>query len=249
MYLDTEERRRFAQQSHEYLIEQLQFEGQQQITTASARLVLTLNHPVKELVWCYSQSSTTGALMWNFTSNAATSNAVVLESNTNNIQAAAFGNAYTLTSIAQGTGVPMLLTGSLNASSSGAKLPSKCQWVEEGTPSATVSCGPLDSFKLILNGQDRFKEQSGKFFNQMQPFMHHTGTPYPGIYCYSFALKPEEHQPTGTCNFSRIDKATLQLTVSVNTVRNGRTAQVRVYAVNYNVLRVMSGMGGLAYSN
>jgi hypothetical protein len=66
---------------------------------------------------------------------------------------------------------------------------------------------------------------------------------------YSFALKPEDHQPSGTCNFSRIDKATLQLTVSVNTVRNGRTAQVRVYAVNYNVLRVMSGMGGLAYSN
>ena len=77
----------------------------------------------------------------------------------------------------------------------------------------------------------------------------HSRTPSQGINVYSFALKPEEHQPSGTCNFSRIDKATLQLTVSVNTVRSGRTAQVRVYAVNYNVLRVMSGMGGLAYSN
>jgi hypothetical protein len=66
---------------------------------------------------------------------------------------------------------------------------------------------------------------------------------------YSFALRPEEHQPTGTCNFSRIDKATLQLTVSLNTVVGVRTAQVHVYALNYNVLRVMSGMGGLAYSN
>jgi len=84
----------------------------------------------------------------------------------------------------------------------------------------------------------------------VQPYQHHTRTPAaPGICVYSFALKPEEHQPSGTCNFSRIDKATLQLTVSVNTVRSGRTAQVRVYAVNYNVLRVMSGMGGLAYSN
>jgi hypothetical protein len=84
----------------------------------------------------------------------------------------------------------------------------------------------------------------------VQPYQHHSRTPTaPGICVYSFALKPEEHQPSGTCNFSRIDKATLQLTVSVNTVRAGRTAQVRVYAVNYNVLRVMSGMGGLAYSN
>jgi hypothetical protein len=70
-----------------------------------------------------------------------------------------------------------------------------------------------------------------------------------GVYMYSFAIKPEEHQPSGTCNFSRIDKATLQLTVSVNTVSSSNTAQVRVYALNYNVLRVMSGMGGLAYSN
>jgi hypothetical protein len=83
----------------------------------------------------------------------------------------------------------------------------------------------------------------------VQPFQHHTRTPSKGINVYSFALQPEQHQPSGTCNFSRIDKATLQLTVSVNTVRSGRTAQVRVYAVNYNVLRVMSGMGGLAYSN
>jgi hypothetical protein len=70
-----------------------------------------------------------------------------------------------------------------------------------------------------------------------------------GINVYSFALKPEEHQPSGTCNFSRIDKATLNLTLSVNTVKNQNTAKVRIYAVNYNVLRVMSGMGGLAYSN
>jgi hypothetical protein len=108
---------------------------------------------------------------------------------------------------------------------------------------------PVEVAKLQLNGQDRFTEREGRYFDRVQPFQHHTRTPNRGINVYSFALKPEEHQPSGTCNFSRIDKATLQLTVSVNTVRGGRTAQVRVYAVNYNVLRVMSGMGGLAYSN
>ena len=108
---------------------------------------------------------------------------------------------------------------------------------------------PIEVAKLQLNGQDRFTEREGRYFNFVQPYQHHTRTPTVGINVYSFALKPEEHQPSGSCNFSRIDKATLQLTVSVNTVRSGRTAQVRVYAVNYNVLRVMSGMGGLAYSN
>jgi hypothetical protein len=108
---------------------------------------------------------------------------------------------------------------------------------------------PVVTAKLQLNGQDRFSEREGTYFDQVQPWQHHTRAPDAGINVYSFALRPEEHQPSGTCNFSRIDKATLQLTVSVNTVRNGRTAQVRVYAVNYNVLRVMSGMGGLAYSN
>jgi hypothetical protein len=108
---------------------------------------------------------------------------------------------------------------------------------------------PVEVAKIQLNGQDRFSEREGRYFDKVQPWQHHTRTPSTGINVYSFALKPEEHQPSGTCNFSRIDKATLNLTLSVNTVRNQRTAKVRIYAVNYNVLRVMSGMGGLAYSN
>ena len=108
---------------------------------------------------------------------------------------------------------------------------------------------PVEVAKLQLNGQDRFTEREGSYFDKVQPYQHHCRTPSTGINCYSFALRPEEHQPSGTCNFSRIDKATLQLTVSLNTVIGARTAQVRVYALNYNVLRVMSGMGGLAYSN
>ena len=89
----------------------------------------------------------------------------------------------------------------------------------------------------------------GTYFDLVQPFQHHTRTPDTGINVYSFALRPEEHQPSGTCNFSRIDNATLQLVVSAAAIGTANTAKVRVYATNYNVLRVMSGMGGLAYSN
>jgi hypothetical protein len=108
---------------------------------------------------------------------------------------------------------------------------------------------PVVTAKLQLNGQDRFSEREGSYFDVVQPFQHHTRAPDTGINVYSFALRPEEHQPSGSCNFSRIDNAVLQLVLSANTVAGVQTAKVRVYAVNYNVLRVMSGMAGVAYSN
>ena len=108
---------------------------------------------------------------------------------------------------------------------------------------------PVVVAKLQLNGQDRFSEREGSYFDVVQPFQHHSRSPDSGINLYSFALRPEEHQPSGSCNFSRIDNATLQLVLSNATVSGTNTAKVRVYATNYNVLRVMSGMGGLAYSN
>jgi hypothetical protein len=132
---------------------------------------------------------------------------------------------------------------------------SNVYWVEEGTANTAIATtagafsamevGPLYNFKLVLNGQDRFKEQVGKYFNQYQPFLYHTGTPYVGIYAYSFALQPEEHQPTGTCNFSRIDNAQ----VALNMKAAYTTPQMKMFAVNYNILRIQSGMGGLAFSN
>jgi hypothetical protein len=108
---------------------------------------------------------------------------------------------------------------------------------------------PVVTAKLQLNGQDRFSEREGSYFSWVQPYQSHTRSPDEGINVYSFALRPEEHQPSGTCNFSRIDNATLQLVLSNATVEGTKTAKVRVYATNYNVLRIMSGMGGLAYSN
>jgi hypothetical protein len=114
----------------------------------------------------------------------------------------------------------------------------------EGANFSEDSNGTLDTFKLVLNGQDRFKEQSGKYFNTVQPFVHHSGAAMPGVYAYSFALKPEEHQPTGSCNFSRIDNAQVAIKA-----KSGAPTTLRMFATNYNVLRIQSGMGGLAFSN
>jgi hypothetical protein len=163
IYLDTDERRRFAQVSHEYLIEQVQHQ-----TNASGSQDLNFNHPVKELIW----------------------------------------------------------TGTVTA----------------GLP-AVIGASTV-TWKLSLNGHDRFSARPVQYFTRQQVNDYHSGygavSTLDSIGVYSFAIKPEEHQPSGTCNFSRIDNA--QLTPSTGTA-------VEVYAVNYNVLRIMSGMGGLAYSN
>lgn len=220
IYLDTEERRRFAQKGHEYLIEQVQHTGNDTVDSAQTKQVrLSYNHPVKELVWCFS-NTTARTSLWNFTSkNLATD--IVLESNV--LDLANLSNCFVPVG-AMGTPLYSTAASSIN-------------FTEE-------AAGALDTFKLVLNGQDRFKEQRGKYFNQVQPFQHHTGNPMPGVYAYSFALKPEEHQPTGTCNFSRIDNA--QVAVKMHATD---ATTMHMFATNYNVLRIQSGMGGLSFSS
>jgi len=210
IYLDTDERRRFAQVSHEYLIEQLQYTGAESVTSSNNKIKLNFNHPTKELVWVVQRDSFVacdditpaawkGMQPFNYSDWWDRS---VLDS------------GYSLTRV-------------------------------EGL----AGNNPVVTAKIQLNGHDRFSEREGKYFNLVQPYQHHTNVPAVGINVYSFALKPEDHQPSGSCNFSRIDNATLLLTLTNNTVSSTNTAKVRVYAVNYNVLRIMSGMGGLAYSN
>ena len=237
VYLDTEERRRFAQKGHEYLIEQVQHTGGDSVTANdNSQLVrLSFNHPVKEFIWCYQNPNPTTALnaMWNFSTGTANVNVTVAA-----------------TPVA--TGATALLPHEVGCPHLFSNVSGLANvfWVEEGAPvfSATgYEVGPLTQFKLILNGQDRFKEQLGKYFNQYQPYRYHTGTPYCGIYVYSFALQPEEHQPTGTCNFSRIDNAQVSVVLKGNTT--GGSSQQKLFAVNYNILRIQSGMGGLAFSN
>lgn len=123
---------------------------------------------------------------------------------------------------------------------------------------------PIISAQLKLNGRERFQTRPGSYFNWVQCKEHHTNVPRsPGINVYSFALNPEEHQPSGTCNFSRLDSAQLVLTIGplyygVTGIGNStdgtiqtesRSVPIRVFAVNYNILRIMSGMGGVAYSS
>ena len=204
IYLDTEERRRFAQVAHEYLIEQLQFTGTESVTSTSNKIQLSFNHPCKELVWVVQNPSY-----------------VDCNSSTN--------------------------------------APWRYTDANLGNPTAVA--------KVQLNGQDRFTEREGSYFNFVQPYQHHTSTPATGINVYSFALKPEDLQPSGSCNFSRIDNAVLNLTLTPGTfltnvnnitdtnanadysLNKQTSANVNIYATNYNVLRIMSGMGGLAYSN
>jgi hypothetical protein len=112
---------------------------------------------------------------------------------------------------------------------------------------------PVHDAQLLINGQGRFARRPGSYFNWVQPGLYHTNIPEsPGINVYSFALEPEGHNPSGTCNFSRISKAKLLLNINT-TWRDGNFGVcthgiIRVFAVNYNILRIMSGMGGLAYT-
>jgi hypothetical protein len=269
VYLDTEERRRFAQQSHEYLIEQVQFTGAESITSSSNKIQLNFNHPVKELFWVVQRDSfvdcsfndwiTTvgGQQPFNYSDDFSTEGIIMslLTQGT-----AATSAQETVPLGGSNTGLFTLgtsaLPGQVNVSGSDGQNLDFDNGVNYLLAKVILDSGvrcegknPVEVCKLQLNGQDRFTEREGSYFDRVQPYQHHCRTPSTGINCYSFALRPEEHQPSGTCNFSRIDKATLQLTVSLSTVTGFRTAQVRVYALNYNVLRVMSGMGGLAYSN
>jgi len=236
IYLDTDERRRFAQVSHEYLIEQVQFTGDESVSSVSNKIKLNFNHPCKELIWVVQPdavlaSSVAGGKQWfNYTDAVDTTWATGNPSDP-------YGGGVVMTAPASATAAS-----SDYPSSTGTTTGTFIQWTSKDT-----GFNPVFSAKLQLNGHDRFSERMGRYFNLVQPYQHHTNVPKTGINVYSFGLKPEEHQPSGTCNMSRIDNATLQLTLTAAAVTSD--AKVRVYATNYNVLRIMSGMGGLAYSN
>ena len=295
IYLDTDERRRFAQVSHEYLIEQLQFTGDETVTSTAIKVKLNFNHPVKELVWVVQQdalcapnvnqwSNYTDAFdrdtNWGLNGPMTNSNnsAALNQSINTNVESGASASSFPNTSnlgltaaLGAGAGTAGVnFPGTFGDPFSSSFAPSNFSALTTaGSGADHAGLGPRNAgrnpvvrAKLLLNGHDRFSERLGSYFNLVQPYQHHTNVPATGINVYSFALKPEEHQPSGTCNFSRIDNATLQLqltqrTVSARTVSQGSGstlhsvtgAKVRVYAVNYNVLRIMSGMAGIAYSN
>ena len=260
IFLDTDERRKMAQNPHEYLIEQVQFTGDESVGSSSNKIKLNFNHPCKELVWvvqpdanvdyCSSLEGgstlykTLGAQPFNYTDAIdALPNAIHAFGGEASNATVISGGVFEMSNAADVTAI--------DASAGGSGLSDAGTFVLAET-ALDMHCwgeNPVVTAKLQLNGQDRFSEREGSYFDTVQPYQHHTRAPDAGINVYSFALRPEEHQPSGSCNFSRIDNAVLQLVLSSNTVSGTNTAKVRVYAVNYNVLRVMSGMAGIAYSN
>ena len=274
VYLDTDERRRMAQNPHEYLIEQLQHTGAESVGSSSNKIRLNFNHPVKELVWVvqpdchvdYCSSTQPGATLYKALGAQPFNYTDAVDALPNSIKA--FGAhvgagefitgdqfetaaAEALTENVTANGVEWAAAGGADAqlTTSGVSDAGTFVLAESSLDMHCWGENPVVTAKLQLNGQDRFSEREGTYFDQVQPWQHHTRAPDTGINVYSFALRPEEHQPSGTCNMSRIDNATLQLVLSNATVEGTNTAKVRVYARNYNVLRIMSGMGGLAYSN
>ena len=284
VFLDTDERRRMAQNPHEYLIEQLQFTGDESVGSSSNKIKLNFNHPVKELIWVvqrdanvdYCSSLDASSLLFKLLGAQPFNYSDAVDALPNAIHA--FGGPHSVSGENGVINVSGLFSqaGAYDVSSSGATnfwtTASNAAGyqgnlgVSTGQESALSDAGtfvlaetaldmhcwgenPVVTAKLQLNGQDRFSEREGTYFDLVQPWQHHSRNPDTGINLYSFALRPEEHQPSGSCNFSRIDNATLQLVLSNATVEGTSTAKVRVFATNYNVLRIMSGMGGLAYSN
>lgn len=348
VYLDSEERKRFAQFSHEYLIEQLQFTGSEALSQSNAKYRLNFNHPSKYLIWVPQLERHYSRTSW--ISYAFDGNWDVARDRFAKIIAASCfqGVQYTVPTNVDGTikftqannptpgdlvspvttAVPSsgvtdamlrkvdvkfvalnthgtgpydvtIATGATEAEVAQNLLDNAVVTRNELTMediSKTLaqllgnannagfaavlglfelnvvnyhnygnfvdgSDNPVCEAKLQLNGHDRFQERDGNYFNYVQPFQHFSNTPADGVNVYSFALKAEDHQPTGTCNFSRIDNATLQVRCGLyNTIGDAgyttnfiggstSSSNLNIYTVNYNVLRVMSGMAGTAYSN
>ena len=334
VYLDSEERKRFAQASHEYLIEQLQFTGSETLNSQSNKYRLNFNHPCKYLIWVphldryanryqFVSYPTDGdwaaakvkfcKLVWlaSVLTNATQvtiPNLSGSDPSGNNI-----GELFDLTSEAPfttnassplcalvtakisakiiatvGSGVQLakvedVLLGDVSKVTM-ADMSNVVSWFSTGLTAnksgvetflnlngvSTVNQfnygnyldgtdNPVCNGKLQLNGHDRFQNRDGYYFNYVQPYQHFENTPADGINVYSFALRAQDHQPTGTCNFSRIDNATLQVDVGLgNQYTSGYASNynlgasssvLNIYTQNYNVLRVMSGMAGTAYSN
>ncbi len=351
IYLDSEERRRFAQVGHEYLIEQLQFTGVESVNGANNKYKLGFNHPCKEIVWALRSDIYNGARVRNngnrFLAHAVDGDwaAAVHAAEANLVEGMlttttpASGCEYeSISVLASEVGTVFCTTVETSASTSfdlyisfdcdglssdqtlyvitnalGTELIKKITKVEitfngfapfditvanvESSITVADISLPVDCYgtdcrantvnglnpndcsliqlnyglaldgtgnavaqaNIQLNGHDRFDLFDGNYFNYVQPHAHHTHTPADGINVYSFAIHPEQHQPSGTANLSRIDNTLLVLLledVYKTAGAAGRAAcnvltgaSVYIWAVNYNVLRIMSGMGGLAYSN
>lgn len=187
VFLDSYERRKFAQSSHEYLIQQLQVNSEDNLTDKTYQMDLDFEHPCTGLIWVIQQ-------------NRLLSNP----------------DGHT-----------------------------KCQWTTYTTNGSDIN--PIINTQLTFNNYTRVEKFESNYFNYLQPLMHCKNSPAPGINCYWFSLFPYEHQPSGTCNMSRLPKVRMQLTVDPYYYDNDEQYTLTVYALNINILRIIGGMGNTAY--
>jgi len=292
IYLDTDERRRFAQVSHEYLIEQVQI----QAANGNASNKLNFNHPVKELIWTNQIGANYGTAQLKLNGHdrfaAQTYDYFQLRQPFDYHTAVPLHNVplldhtrelgFSITGVGKVAATPPdaaqnIMTDADAAGGDGdvsifladdgktfnvddvIKVSNDTQDEEEAGKIKTVAFA-ANIYVITLHSRFTIVTDSanddviivtkvgGSVFSSTEG---RTSKIDRRINVYSFALKPEEHQPSGTCNFSRIDNAQLKFTTSTGGIANLAvpTSSSNIYAVNYNVLRIMSGMGGLAYSN
>ena len=212
IYLDEVERRIFTQKPHEYLIEQIQHNGKVTLDDNSGIHELNFNNLVKELIWvCKSKNVEETAP----TVSAAT--AVLSNVEGTSVEK---GNDYFNYTSPFGSG----------------SSPKNLEFLGN-----QESPEPFGTLSISIDGNERFSAQKASYFRAVQPFYHHSKVPQKHIYCYSFALYPEKHQPSGFCDFTKFKN--IKITFN-NPISN---ANLLVFAIGYNVLRIAEGKAGLAY--
>ncbi len=221
VYLDSEERNKFVRTNHEYLIEQIQFNQELGIKSPNIKQKLAINHPTKAIYWVAQLDNLVGPNTINDLFNYTTSHIHYASSDP---------NADSLPEPVPNYHIDICPT-----------INSKLDKQERFYGTNLVSSG-----NIILNGRNRFSNRSSQYFNLIEPYQHHFRGPNPGINMYSFSLYADQYQPSSTVNMSKIDEVALQLRLD-NTVNMVNTVKIRSYAVNYNILRIYFGLGGLAF--
>jgi len=194
IYLDSDERKRFAQSNHEYLIEQLQLYDFDVTKVPAYKARVFFEHPVKEMIWTYQLKDFYDI---NYSENVEN-----------------WWHLYAM-------------------------------YVDDYNE---PYLNPIKNAMINFNGAIRMIKMEGNYFNYVQPLEKHSSTPADGINVYSFSFKPEEQQPSGSCDMSRLENVELAVEFEDDAiVDNG--GKLRIYATNYNILRIFSGFAGLAYAS
>lgn len=204
-FCDTPERRKVAQVGHEYLIETVQFNGNETVTSADHKIRLSqINHPIKFFLIAYAHCA-----LWEEPSES------------NDYRGYQWFN----------------WTDSVAENDEFSYDPAGAQ-------------GPLTICKLVLNGIDAQQLRQGSYYNLVEPLNKaQRGLESKGLYIYSFAHSPLQYQVTSTCNLSRIDHAAFQNRIAFSDDFTSVCATALVTGFGFNVFRVMSGLGGKAFSN